>query len=375
MSKKDVKTNLLKHSEAKVRLLGEYISRYLGIISNDGYTEKIHIFDLFCSQGLYENDKEGSPLVILRKVKDTYYKIIHSREPKLPKIDITFNDIDSNKIEILKNAIEDKKLYYSHFGNLSLSSIDYLKIIEDLKLNFKSFKSEKAFVFIDPYGYKEVKSQHIKDLLNCNRKAEVLLWLPIQFMYRFAEEGTPEVLKNFISELNIENEISNVNNVWDFINLLRFGFQNHLGDDYFVDQFTLKKDENTVFCLYFFTPHIKGFEKMLEAKWEIDTEQGRGWEYQGNIPSLFFEQKTNHFENQLIGFIKSGKRVNSELYEFTIRSGYLPRHTNEILDNLQQNNKLEVFLLNGEKARKKSFYIKYFKTSDIDAQKVYFVIK
>jgi hypothetical protein len=41
MTKVDVKRNLLEHSEVKVRLLGEYLKRYLNIISNDGYTEKI----------------------------------------------------------------------------------------------------------------------------------------------------------------------------------------------------------------------------------------------------------------------------------------------------------------------------------------------
>lgn len=62
----DAKKNLLKHSEAKVRLLGEYLKRYLNIISNDGYTEQIEIHDLFCGEGLYENGGEGSPLVIMR---------------------------------------------------------------------------------------------------------------------------------------------------------------------------------------------------------------------------------------------------------------------------------------------------------------------
>ncbi len=55
MAKKDVKTNLLNHSEAKVRILGEYLKRYLNIISNDGYTQLIKIFDLFCGEGIYEN--------------------------------------------------------------------------------------------------------------------------------------------------------------------------------------------------------------------------------------------------------------------------------------------------------------------------------
>lgn len=190
-------------------------------------------------------------------------------------------------------------------------------------------------------------------------------------MYRFSGEGTPDILKNLISDLGIQNEVEESENVWDFIYALKKGFQNYLGYSYFVDNFSLKKEENTIFCLYFFTPHIKGFEKMLESKWKIDTEEGRGWKYNGNFPSLFFEQKTNKLEELLLSFMKNNKRSNYEIYEFTLRSGFLTKHATEVLSSLQSSNVLEVFSFKtNEKARKKSFYIKYYKSSDLDKNKV-----
>jgi hypothetical protein len=80
MAKPDVKKNLLEHSAVKVRLLGEYLRCYLNVISNDGYTEKIKIYDLFCGEGIYKNQGEGSPLVILRAVKDLHF-INVARDP------------------------------------------------------------------------------------------------------------------------------------------------------------------------------------------------------------------------------------------------------------------------------------------------------
>lgn len=374
MIKKNVKTNLLNHSEAKVKLLSEYLKRYLNIISNDGYTEKINIYDLFCGQGLYEDGGEGSPLVALRKVKETYYTKIANSPNKLPKINCQFNDIDESKISILKDAIKSKSLHYKNIGDIEFTSNDYQEEVNKLSESFSKFKNEKGFVFIDPYGYKDVKATHIKKLLDCKNKSEVLLWLPIQFMYRFSGSGMPESLNNFISELEITDEINNCSSVWDFIRTLKNGFQSYLGENYFVDNFSLKKEENTVFCLYFFTSHIKGFEKMLEAKWEIDSEQGRGWEYLGNQPSLFFQDKTNELEEKLLEFLKI-KRFNKDVYEFTLRQGYLPKHTNQIFEEWQKNDTFEVYLLNGEKARKKSFYIRYFKPNDVDNKKVYFKLK
>lgn len=375
MNKLDNKTNLLNHSEAKVKLLGEYIKRYLNIISNDKYTKSIHIYDLFCGQGEYDNGGHGSPLVMLKYVKQTYYTIIDKKQNKLPKINCTFNDIDKEKILVLKKSIQENCLHYPTIGSIQFSSNDYNLEISKLKQKFQKFTSEKAFVFIDPYGYKEVRANDIRDLLGTKRKSEILLWLPIQFMYRFAEEGTPEVLRNFMSELNIGIASKSTQNVWGFIEVLKEGFQNYLGDSFFVDHFSLRKEENTVFCLFFFTSHIKGFEKMLESKWEIDTEEGRGWEFRGNLPSLFFDQKINKLQDLLLTIMEGRKMFNSDLYQFTLRNGYLPKHATEVLQSLQKSGRLEVFLVNGQKARKNSFYIKYCNPEDLDYKKVFYQIK
>jgi len=98
---------------------------------------------------------------------------------------------------------------------------------------------------------------------------------------------------------------------------------------------------------------------MLEAKWEIDTEQGRGWEYTGNIPSLFFDQKTNELEVKLKSFIKSKKCSNGDIYVYTLRQGYLPKHANEIFKEWQKTNGLEISLPDGKAARKGAFYTTY----------------
>lgn len=372
MSKENSKTNLLEHSDAKIKLLGEYLKRYLNIISNDGFTEEINIYDLFCGQGLYDNGGHGSPIVTLNQIKNTYYSQILKKPTKSPKINCHFNDIEASKIEILRGAIKDKSLHYNEFGELKFTSNDYKSEVDKLVKSFKSFKNQKAFVFIDPYGYKDIKSEQIKLLMDSNKKSEVLLWLPTQHMYRFSNKGIPEALLAFIEELTTYKDWKKSDSVWKFISQLKNGFQLYLGENYFVDNFSIKKDENTVFCLFFFTSHIKGFEKMLEAKWEIDSEQGRGWEYTGNIENLFSTTKTNDLEDKLKIFIASGKRFNGDVYEFTLRLGFLPKHTNQIFDEWQRNNTLLVTLANGDKARKKSYYVKYYKSTDPDNKKVYF---
>ena len=380
MSKKDPKKNLLEHSKAKVQLLGEYLKAYLGIISSNKYVKEIHICDLCCGEGLYENKGEGSPLVILRHIKELYENNINlNNQSKIPKITCHFNDIDTSKIEKLENSIKVKNLCQSNTITLNFTSNDYKLEIERLDKIFKSFDNEKVFVFIDPYGYKDITAEQIKLLLDCNKKSEVLLWLPIQFMYRFRDNGTPDALLNLMKTLNINVPKKN-DNVWKFMDELRDGFQNYLGGQYFVDNFSIKKDNNTVFCLYFFTPNIKGLEKILYAKWDIDKQNGKGWDYTNKQILIFSKEEVrtriDELEDKLENFLISDVRVyNGDIYEFTLKQRYLPKHTNTILKKWQDNNKLDVSLYNGEKARKGAFYIEYKHKGHKDNQKAYFTLK
>jgi len=374
MTNRDVKKNLLDHSAAKVKLLGEYLKRYLNIICNGRYTERIRIYDLFCGEGLYDNGGEGSPLVIMRQIKDVHFVNV-AKLSNIPKIDCHFNDIEEDKVKKVERSLIEKSLYYSDFGNLEFSTEDYQVQFEKLLTELPKLKplNQKAFIFIDPYEYKHIRASQIKSLMS-SMSSEVLLWLPTQFMYRFASNGTPEALKDFITEMIPDFYKSEPGNVWGFISELKQAFQNFLGDNFYVDSFTIEKDTSTVFCLFFFTSHIKGFEKMLEAKWEIDKEYGKGWDYAGNPPSLFHEHKTNPLEQKLREFLQGKARCNGEVYEFTLRQGFLPKHANEIFTNWQKNGDLEVLTAGGEKARKGSFYIAYGR-SESDKKKVRFDLK
>ena len=109
MNKKNSQINLLDHSEAKVKLFGDYIQKYLNIICNDNYTKSIHIYDLFCGPGVYDNGGEGSPVTALKKIKKTFYSFIKNRPDKSPKIHCHFNDIDIGRIESLQKHIKENK--------------------------------------------------------------------------------------------------------------------------------------------------------------------------------------------------------------------------------------------------------------------------
>ncbi len=370
--KRDSQVKLLDHSRAKVQLLQKYLEKYLNIISNDGYTKRIQIFDLFCGEGVYENEGEGSPIVILKALKDLHF-INKAKNRNIPTIDLLFNDKDHSKVEKLKSIVTEKKLHYKEFGSLHFREKEYKELVSSLISHIKSYKDEKAFIFIDPYGYKDIRASEIKQLLE-TKKAEVLLFLPTQFMYRFDEKGTPQSLIEILTELvNLDNWKVN-SSVYGFISQFKDALSNYIGEGLFVDNFTIKKDDSTVFCLYFFSSHIRGFEKMLETKWEIDISEGKGWSYERS-QNLFSTIKNNPLEEKLMTLLKSDKKIyNGDLYEYTLRMGFLPKHTNEVLSALQNDRVITVNTDNDQKVRQGAFYINY-ENYKSDPNRVFFKLK
>lgn len=356
------KINMLDHSAAKVKLLKEYMAAYLGILSNTDWIREVYLYDVFCGPGLYENDGEGSPIIFLKEIKKAWETVGQPRN-KLTKFKCLFNDKDVEKVEKLKSNVTKLGLNLTSIGSIEYRNDDYKVVIQDVQSEMARFKNERGFVFIDPYGYNQVNLADIKKLTSTG-KAEILLFLPTHHMYRFKDNGTPECLMEFMTDLKITSKIRNVSGL-EFIDVVMNGFQKELGNDIYVDSFVIKRELNQFFCLFFFSSNMLGYLKMLEAKWKIDQEDGRGWA--GISDYNLFSQtpispNTQKLKELLVDFLKSGPRTNGEVFEFIIRKRFLPKHGKEILQSLEG---LEVTNETGQKVPKGAFYLtqKDFKDS------------
>ena len=225
---------------------------------------------------------------------------------------------------------------------------------------------EKAFLFIDPYGYKEIKPQLIHELM-VNGKSEVLLFLPTQQMFRFSKKGTPEALLDFLEGIRQEREFPANATIAAYIKYIVEGFR-LLMPDCIVDSFIIRKDPQTAFCMFFFTSNLKGAEKMLEAKWKLDEQQGAGWSFtdSGYEGSLFAEPHVNPLERILEKLLKKAPQSNAAIYDTTIRSGFLPKHANQVLSAMQKRGRLKV----PDGIRQGAFYINYAATFGGDPAKL-----
>lgn len=353
---KESQVNPYEHSEIKVKLLKTYLEMYLNILSLSNIVKKVSVFDLFCGEGIYENKKEGSPIIILKLLSELSQKY----SSKII-FECLFNDKESEKVSKLKSEVDKLSINKSIINTVVFSNEDY----EYLKLNLyngNKNKEVKRFIFIDPYGYKEISIKDIEKYLS-DGNTEVLLFLPTHFMYRFEKKGTPPILHEFLKEAIPNLEKLNSSTGVEFIHKIRDGLGEKLKDKHFVDSFIITREKNEFFALFFFTSHLYGFEKFLEAKWNIDNEQGRGWS--PTISTDLFSQleeraNIDDFEDKLKIFLKES-RSNIEIHKFTIENRHLIKHSNQLLKKWQNNNELLINFVDGIKGQKGSFLISWEK--------------
>lgn len=352
---KDTHKLMLDHSQAKVKLYGNYLAKYLRVIAQDRYTTRVHLYDMFSGEGVYESGENGSPIIALFKIGN-FYDEFPSNDLK---IKITFNDIDKTVIEKLKENL--KQAPNPQKCETRIFNENYLNLLPKLNAEIKAFRNEKAVIFLDPKGYKEISIPQISELLN--NKTEVLVFLPVRDMYRFSNmkkeniTSAHEPLHKFINEI-FSDTVPDFDSQWDFIQKAKEGLKKIL-PNFYVDTFTLEREQGQLFCLFFFTSHIYGFEKMLETKWEIDTEEGRMLRYE-KTGLMFSGTDTLDYPNKLKNFLRD-KKSNAEVYDFSLHEGFLPKHTNDILNDLQKGGNLQVYNHDGTTAREGAFYINYQK--------------
>jgi len=342
---------LEEHSKAKIELWSYYLGIYLNVIQRAIGIDKIYIYDVFCGEGKYQGGESGSPLVTLEKIKDHYY----SNNNSCINIEIQFNDNGQSEIEKDKKRIDRVRFFaqsvfkpdsvsiqYSDFDAKTILSNTITKLS---KLN----NNERALLFIDPWGYKEIDPKQLKTILQ-NGKTEIILFLPIYLMYMFTNKAISEdnfpggkPLQGFIREL-FDTESPNLNSELKYINSLTQQFKKYLNIN-FSTSFSIERNPGHYFSLFFFTNNKTGFQKMLETKWKLDEKNGRGYKIavDKNQASMFEITEVSNYNELVYEFIKKNKLVtNMQLLDFGLDNEYLPKHTKLVLDTLKKANKIKL---------------------------------
>ena len=253
---------------------------------------------------------------------------------------------------------------------------DFLEEVEKLIINQGT--DQRNLILIDPYGYKNINKKNIEKLLSSKRNTEIILFLPVSQIYRFTGKVLNEVdtnvkaLKDFIESFfpKRSHPIYNksMSHEKDLIEYIREALTFH--DEFFATSYFIQRDKREhYYALFSIMPNIYGLEKNLAVKWKLNEESGEGFEQPKAFVGLFDDQfkqaaiqeQYNKLKDLLLEFIEmKGKVNNNQLYEFTLKSMFLPKHSNIVLKQLQNDEVIEVVDANTKgKAKCGAFYQNY----------------
>lgn len=367
--KNDVKETMKIHSRAKVDFYGRYLERYLEILNLVDFIHKINIYDVFCGMGIYKDGHKGSPIVAFDIIKNIYEK------SKKKKVHLVVNDSDIDRVNNVRKYI------ISHNSPTNCCDVSYYnkdayEMLDIIKTSVaKSAADTRNLVFIDPYGYKEINKEIIDNLME-NRKTEIILFLPISHMYRFTQYAVKnnersqlkplyEFIKNFFPTNHPIVKDAEIT-IMDYINYIQEALC--FNGKYYSTSYHIERSKNSYFALFFISANLLGYEKILEAKWKLDTEDGNGFDLPKPL-GLFDDQEKvankiamyEKLKKLLLEYLKE-PHTNVDIYLFTLKNEFLPKHAVHVLKDLQNNGTISVeSLLENKKYKKGAFYLSYKK--------------
>ena len=381
--KTDPKHNLLLHSKAKVAFYKSYLERYLRILCLSKYINNVNIYDVFCGMGIYEDGGKGSPVVAFDAI-NSFFAEWNSKTKT--KVTLIFNDKSVKNINKVRNYIDAQPHKFCSIQYFNKDIEEMFEIVQNAVTQTK--RDTRNIIFIDPYGYKNIRKDLLLNLME-NKKTEIILFLPISHMYRFTRTAVEddtiiqyEPLRRFVYSFFPENHPitkSNIN-IMEYIQYITKALK--FNGQFYTTSYYIERDATNHFALFFISPHIFGFEKILEVKWLLDEESGKGFrlpESQGNLFTEYFseEAKINNAERlkTILANALIEPKNNIELYEIILDNEYLPKHAIDILTKWQMSkrNFKVIDIVTNKPARKKSFYISY--EYHKQAAKVKFIIE
>ena len=319
----------------KLNVFEQYVNDWLNVTLNynqdyEAY-DTLEIYDLFCGSGFDGTKTErGSPIRILDAVL--------KRNKKGKTIRIYFNDKDNNKIEELKQIINEK------YKNLKSENIELYFSSQDVS-NYKiDSKKYYKLIFLDEYGIQHINK--IKDFL-CNG-TDILIFISSGHVRRFLGEDSFQ--KYFDTTLISKKDFEDKSN-YETHRVISNYFKKLFPKSY-ISPFSLIKDNNNINGIIFISNHRKGQEQFLKTAWTIDKDFGEGnknldRDITKDKGSLFYSniepsEKEQKYKTILIDFLKE-QRTNIEIKNFGLDNGFLPKHTNKIFKEIQNNLKCEYF--------------------------------
>jgi three-Cys-motif partner protein len=332
---KEILWELEPHTKAKHDILRRYLEAWFPILNRYG---RIIYIDGFAGPGRYKTGEPGSPLIALDVASN-------HRQDLSGEVVFWFIEKEKDRYSFLKKEIEELSLP-DHFV-VEVECGEFIDKIQPLldDLGSNDFRLAPTFAFVDPFGFKGIPFSFIRKIMS-QRSSEIFITFMVDAVNRWVND--PKVGKYIVELFGTEKCIDIAKNSQNRIHDLMMLYQSQLERvAKHVRYFEMRdKNDRPQYYLFFSTNHPKGFVKIKEAMWMVDTE-GEFSFSDANNPNQIILFKTDTTPD-LIGKLRAkfkvnkkvtGKKIREYIEEETI---YLKKHMTKGLKYAEEKGIIDV---------------------------------
>lgn len=264
----DTHWELMPHTEAKHRILTEYLKMWFPVLAR--YRGRIVLLDGFAGPGSYSGGEPGSPLLVLRALLD------HSHLERMSGCEflLIFNEMDKQRFAALERVIEAERQARGGWpANVKVVTVNqgFQPLAEDILETIEGKQLAPTFAFLDPFGYSDVPISLISRLLAFQR-CELFIYFDYNSVNRFATADTN--VDRLFEALYGTDEFKNAPPTGQarkdyLVSLYERQLHEVCGFEY-VQSFEMLNHKNrTGNYMIFCTRSIKGLDGMKSAMWKV----------------------------------------------------------------------------------------------------------
>lgn len=323
----------------KLEIFEDYLKEWLPTFIMSHEDKDICIFDFFAGPGKDKCNNPGSPIRILKQIKNQTGNIFNKKR----RIDLYLNEFDKKKYKLLveccnqfiENNNELKRLngvyLFVHYSQEDFTTF--------FPKNLPVISAHPSLLFLDQYGMKFLADQYLLELEKLNQ-TDFLYYLSSSYFIRFGR--TPEF------QTNLKLDIDKIRqNPYKYVHKsILDQLKERISPESTLKlyPFTIKKGQN-IFGIIFGAKHILAVDKFLATAWKKNEVNGEANfdiddDSSKSQLDLFGEKKLTKIESfqaKLRKYILlKCLRTNKDVYNFALEQGHIPSHAADELRKMKK---------------------------------------
>lgn len=318
----------------KLEVFEKYLAAWLPVFIHHPRFSNVTICDFFAGEGEDKHGMPGSPLRILKILKEFQHSIVRQNL----KVSVILNEYKKRKFNqlcnIIKQANNDLPVLKEHLS-IEFFNLDFKQLFNQKK---REFRDSANLMFLDQNGIKQVNEEVFLELETFST-TDFMFFISSSYFKRFGRD-----FKKLFPNLDFK-KIKN-SNYSEIHRVILDEYKKMLPDNSKTKlyPFSIKKGAN-IYGLIFGAKHPLAADKFLHIVWDKNQING---EANFDLDDEWKKQQTDLFEGKRLTKIEefqskveqlilsSNKITNKDIYDFTIENGHIPKHSIEVVKRLKK---------------------------------------